>query len=108
MTRLADLKPKPMNPAERYDTAQAIQQANPDWLVMWGVYTRQYVAFPLFRARDGYIMQPANPDELLLRMRQAEFAFTSGQARRDRRTEPSRAMHHKDAAGWHGGETPNP
>ena len=54
MTGLADLKPQSMHPADRdaesYETAQSIQQANPDWLVMWGVYSRQYVAFPLFRA----------------------------------------------------------
>jgi len=85
MTTLAELKPQPMDPAhrdaERYQTAQSIQQANPGWLVIWGVYTRQYVAFPLFRAPTGYIVASGNPDTLVQRMRQAELAFTPGQAR---------------------------
>ena len=79
MTTLAELKPQPMDPAhrdaERYQTAQSIQQASPGWLVIWGVYTRQYVAFPLFRAPAGCIVASGNPDTLVQRMRQAELAF---------------------------------
>ena len=112
MTGLADLKPQPMHPADRdaesYQTARSIQQANPDWLVMWGVYSRQYVAFPLFRAPAGCIVQSTNPDALVHRMRRAEIAFASGQVPPGRPAAPSQAMHHADAAGWHGGDSPNP
>ncbi len=93
--------------AARYETAQSIQQANQGWLVIWGVYTHQYVAFPLFRAPEGCIVQSDSPDELLQRMRDAELAFNPGQARHSRPAELPRAMPHDDAAGWRGGEIRN-
>lgn len=31
-------------------TAREIEEKFSDWLVIWGVYTRQFVAFPLFNA----------------------------------------------------------
>ena len=93
--------------AARYETAQSIQQANPDWLVMWGVYTHQYVAFPLFRAPEGCIVQSASPDELFQRMRDAELAFKPAQACLGRPAGLSRAMPHDDAVGWRGGEIRN-
>ena len=41
MTRNATLKPQPMSPpyheADYYDTAEAIQASNPNWLVVWGI-----------------------------------------------------------------------
>lgn len=113
MTRLArSSKPQPANPAgrdaDRYETAQAIQQAHPDWLVMWGVYTRQYVAFPLFRAPAGSIVQSANPDKLVQRIQQAELAFTAGTARHGPEPDPLHEARHHDADGWRGGDSPTP
>ena len=98
----------PYGDAERYETARSIDEGNPDWLVIWGVYTRQYVAFPLFRAPAGSIVQSASPDRLLRRMRQAELAFTSDHASRGPGTDPFQAARHHDAAGWQGGDSPNP
>ncbi len=59
-----------------------IQRDHPNWLVMWGVYTRQYVAFPLFNAPKGTIAQDHDPDQLVDRMRQMELSRrSSGGAR---------------------------
>ena len=75
---------------------------------MWGVYTRQYVAFLLFRAPAGCIVASGNPNTLVQRMRQAELAFTPGQARGAQPTRPTQAIHHDDAASWQGPDKPNP
>jgi len=120
MTRLTRSRPQPASPAgrdaDRYKTAQAIQQAHPDWLVVWGVYTREYVAFPLFRAPAGAIIQSASPDRLLQRMQQAELAFTADPARQGTEPDPfdaerhqdADAERHQDADGWQGGDSPTP
>ncbi len=100
-----------MNPPHpetgHYETAGAIQESNPDWLVVWGVYTRQYVAFPLFPAPAGSVIQSASPEGLLRRMRQAELAIRS-EASRGPIVDPFHAARHHDAAGWQGGDGPNP
>jgi len=55
------------------EVASQIQRDHPNWLVMWGVYTRQYVAFPLFNAPKGTIARDPDPDQLVNRMRQMEL-----------------------------------
>ncbi len=111
MSRHTALKPQlmssPYPEASHHDTAEAIQAGNPDWLVMWGVYTRQYVAFPLFRAPAGSIVQSASPEGLVRRLRQAELAFAAA-ARHSPVFDPFKAARHHDAAGWQGGDGPNP
>lgn len=52
--------------------AQRIGRANPQWLVMRGVYSRCFWAFPLFSAHPGTIISAPDPTELLTRMRRAE------------------------------------
>jgi hypothetical protein len=80
MTESEGLTPRPLGPSDRdteyYETAAAIQRAHPDWLVMWGLYTRQYIAFPMFSAPKGTIASGRNPDELLNRMRQIELQLS--------------------------------
>jgi hypothetical protein len=111
MTGHTALKPQPMSPpnpeAGRYDTAEAIQAANPNWLVVWGVFTHQYVAFPLFRAPAGTVVQSASPQRLVHQMRQAELAITAA-AHRSPVFDPFQAARHHDAAPWQGGDGPNP
>jgi hypothetical protein len=57
--------------------AQAIEQGHPNWLVVWGSFTRQYVAFPLFHAPAGMMVCSAEPKALCHRMSYAEFVFCS-------------------------------
>jgi hypothetical protein len=111
MTGHAALKLQPMSPpypeASHHDTAEAIQADNSNWLVMWGVFTHQYVAFPLFRAPAGTVVQSASPQRLVRQMRQAELAGTAA-AHRNPAFDPFQAARHHDAAPWQGGDGPNP
>ncbi len=50
-----------------------IELQRPGWMVVWGVYSRQYVAFPLFAAPAGTIVAAAYPPALESRMQAAEL-----------------------------------
>ena len=52
-----------------------IRMKKAHWLVVWGTYTRQFVAFPLFDAPRGTILAAGYPDALTGRMREAERRF---------------------------------
>jgi hypothetical protein len=54
------------------ETARQIELQQPGWLVLWGVYSRTFVAFPLFRAPRGAVLAAAYPAALVARMREAE------------------------------------
>jgi hypothetical protein len=56
-----------------WETAKRLARDFPDWLVVWGVYTRQYVAFPLFDAPRGTILAARDPSALAARLQQAEW-----------------------------------
>jgi len=43
--------------------------------VIWGIYTRQYVAFPLFGAPPGTILADGCPETLTRRIQAADRAF---------------------------------
>jgi hypothetical protein len=54
-------------------TARELERRRPGWMIIWGVYSRTFVAFPLFRVRRrGIIVVAAYPDALLARMEAAE------------------------------------
>ncbi len=61
---------------QRREMARRIEQANPGWLVVWGVYSHEYVAFPLFRVPSGIVLSSRNFNLLAARMRQVEFTFS--------------------------------
>ena len=72
------------------ETAQRIERDNPAWIVVWGVYTREYVAFPKFGAPPGTMLCSRNLNTLATAMRQIEFTFNpraeaEGSARADAR-----------------------
>lgn len=62
------------------ETAERIQRDNPHWLVVWGVYARQYVAFPLFDAPPGTVLYGRDPGELVSRIRDTK-QFLAAQPR---------------------------
>jgi hypothetical protein len=45
--------------------------------MLFGTYTRQYVAFPLFGAPRGTVLGHAVPGELVRQMQKAEARFIS-------------------------------
>jgi hypothetical protein len=54
------------------ETARRIESDRPGWLVVWGAYSKQYIAFPLFHAPKGTIVVAVYPDALVARMEAAE------------------------------------
>jgi hypothetical protein len=56
-------------------TVERINQSRPQWLVLWGLYSRLYWAFPLFAARHRFLVHAAYPDALIARMDEAERRF---------------------------------
>ena len=54
------------------ETARQIELRRPGWMVLWGAYSKQYVAFPLFAAPPGTILAAAYPPALESRMQAAE------------------------------------
>jgi hypothetical protein len=52
--------------------AARLQRDHQHWMVMWGCYTRRYVAFPLFPAPRGTILTAVAPAELAAKMRRQE------------------------------------
>jgi muconolactone delta-isomerase len=67
------------------ETARRIEKANRRWLVMWGVFSREYWAYPLFSAPSGTIMHAADAEMLVARMREVELASMSRMAAASRR-----------------------
>ena len=65
------------------EQASEIQQQLPGWMVLYGTYTKEFVAFPLFDAPPGTILTAAYPPALINRMRQAERLLRS-RTRRNR------------------------
>ena len=52
--------------------ADDINQQRPDWLVLWGTYSKYFVAFPLFAMSQRRIVTAHYPDTLLNRMDDVE------------------------------------
>jgi hypothetical protein len=51
---------------------EEIQQQRPEWLVIWGVYSRRFTAYPLFPVRRRVIVSAYFPDALMERMDSAD------------------------------------
>lgn len=64
--------PDPNNEDACRTAAAQLQRDHKHWLVMWGCYTRNYVAFPLFAAPRGTILTAAAPAEMAAKMRRQE------------------------------------
>jgi hypothetical protein len=52
--------------------ADDINQQRPDWLVLWGSYSKRFVAFALFAMSQRRIVTAHYPDALLHRMDEVE------------------------------------
>jgi hypothetical protein len=52
--------------------AEEIQRQRPGWLVLWGCYSKRFVAFPLFTVRQRTILVAFYPNALLAHMEEAE------------------------------------
>jgi hypothetical protein len=50
------------------EIAVRIERDFPRWLVIWGLYSRRFWAYPCFRVPTGTIAEAANPDDLVAEM----------------------------------------
>jgi hypothetical protein len=53
----------------------------PHWLVMWGLHSRRFWAFPCFRVPRGTFAEAASPDDLVAEMRSIQHAAMRGAGR---------------------------
>jgi hypothetical protein len=57
------------------EIAEDIQRLRPGWLVLWGCFSKRFVAFPLFPVRERVIVVAYYPRALVTRMDEAERAL---------------------------------
>jgi hypothetical protein len=60
---------------EPREIARHLEAKSPNWLVLWGAYTHQFIAFPRFDAPSGTIVTATYPDALAGRTREVERRF---------------------------------
>lgn len=65
---------RPLDDDECRTVAEDIERQRPGWLVLWGTYSKRFVAFPLFRVPRRTILVASYPDALLARMEETERA----------------------------------
>jgi hypothetical protein len=63
-----------MDENEMLRIARKLEAENPLWIVIFGVYTRQFVGFPRFSAPSGTFAVALYPGALASRMRDIERA----------------------------------
>jgi hypothetical protein len=57
---------------EAHAIAERIEEENPSWIVVFGVYSRQFVCFPRFPVPPGTVVVALCPEALPGRMREVE------------------------------------
>jgi len=60
---------------DHQEQAARLDRENPQWLVVWGTFSLEFVAFPLFCVPDGIVLCSRSAPELLRRMRQTEEIY---------------------------------
>lgn len=60
------------------DLAMQIERGHSQWVVVWGVYSREYWAFACFDVPQGIIMHSVDPNELVRQMREVELRAAAG------------------------------
>lgn len=58
--------------AAEHEAARRVESQRPNWVVVWGVYSKEYVAFPLFQTRSSMVLASGNVSELASHMREVE------------------------------------
>lgn len=58
--------------------AERIMEIFPHWLVMWGHYSREFWAYPCFRAPAGTVLHATDPNTLAGMMHRLQRAAMDG------------------------------
>lgn len=61
-----------LDDAEAWAIAEDVNRQRPDWLVTWGTYSHEFVAYPLFSMHQRVIVTAHYPDALAGRMDEVE------------------------------------
>ena len=61
-----------MDDEEMRRVASELESENPLWIVIFGVYTKQFVGFPRFNVPSGTLAVALYPGALVSRMREIE------------------------------------
>lgn len=61
------------------EIASRLEAAHPLWMVVYGVFTQQFVCFPRFNAPDGTVLVAIYPGALHDRMKHIEEAVCTAQ-----------------------------
>jgi hypothetical protein len=72
MTAAGEIRHGPAEDMRRI--AGRLESDNPSWIVVFGVYSREFVAFPRFAAPRGTVIAVSYPGAMPGRMRQIERA----------------------------------
>ena len=60
---------------DHQEQAARLDRDNPQWLIVWGTFSLEFVAFLLFCVPDGIVLRSRSAPELLRRMRQTEEIY---------------------------------
>jgi hypothetical protein len=88
--------PDPRNEDACRMAAVRLQREYRHWMIMWGCYTRTYVAFPLFHAPRDTILTATVPDEMAAKILRHERAAGM------RVPPPSLPPERRPERDWHG------
>jgi hypothetical protein len=94
--------PDPRNEEACRMAAARLQHEHRHWMIMWGCYTRTYVAFPLFHAPRGTILTATVPEEMIAKIRRQERAAGM------RIPQPSPAPDQQQQRDWYGRRSLDP
>ncbi len=80
-----------MTDDQKRRVAAEIELSHPNWVVLWGCYTRLFWAFPHFLAPQGTIVSAPGPDRLLADMHSVELEMRASQQLEMRVSQPEAA-----------------
>ncbi len=60
------------------EEAARLAADNPHWLIVWGAFSHEFVAYPLFHVPPRTVLACRTKEELLRRMRQVEQIYGWG------------------------------
>jgi hypothetical protein len=66
------------NEEDHREQAERLDRDNPRWMVVWGTFSHEFVAFPLFHVPPGTVLCCQSGPEMERRIRQAEQIYGGG------------------------------
>jgi hypothetical protein len=80
MTASPPRGPLAVSVATARNEAMRLEAENPRWIVVFGVYTKEFVCFPRFTVPGGTIVAARRPRAVVTRMRRVEHSARDAMA----------------------------